>query len=418
MYENPYGGDSPYDDDPTTARRRAILGLMDRNEPSRTTLTQPHQVPGSVAYDPSSLPQSERDTSEPSTPTNPYGGTQPQSSAAEPAPIPTDPHLGSQLLDYYGEGVNRRGGYGGSDPKRQAIAGALVSSGNPYAMAAGAVGYLDAWLHRHADTAPTDFSEADATAIVRSAAPEILGRPMSDEDIHQGWVNLGLKPGDRWVGQGGVQYMLQQLYDSPEAQQFRAHGGASAASSTSGTAPGAGSAGTAPSSGATPAGAAATGGGGGMPSTLEGFDAGKFADPNKHDVKYDFARLAAGAPPTPAGLDSIWDQIRQQFPEAVRVDQDEIDFDGPGPGGPVDVIRGAGAGGQAWHFEPVGGAESGAASEAPASSTTSLPSTPGAAQLAAPLTNNNVLQQIMDEVRRIQSGQPPRNAILQQMGLA
>lgn len=417
MYQNPYGGDSLYDDDPTTARRRAILGLMDRDEPSRSTMIQPHQSPSNVAYDPqepSSRPQSERETPEPSTPTNPYAGTQPsQPTQPEPAPIPTNPHLGSQLLDYYGEGVNRRGGYGGSDPKRQAIAGALVSSGNPYAMAAGAVGYLDAWLHRHAETAPTDFSEADATAIVRAAAPDILGRPVSDEDIHQGWVNLGLKPGDRWVGARGVEYALQQLYDSPEAQQYRARGGgASAASGTPATASTPSGGGTTPTSnGATPA------SGGGMPSTLEGFDAGKFGDPNKHDVKYDFARLAAGAPPTPAGLDSIWDQIRQQFPQAVRVDQDEIDFDGPGPGGPVDVIRGAGAGGQAWHFEPVGG-ESGAASEAPASSATSLPSTPGAAQLAAPLTNNNVLQQILEEVQRIQRGEAPRNAILSQMGLA
>jgi hypothetical protein len=152
---------------------------------------------------------------------------------------------------------------------------------------------------------------------------------------------------------------------------------------------------------------------------LEGYDRDKFNDPNKSDPKYDFGHIVGGVPPTPAGLDSVWDQIKQKFPSAVRVDADEVDFDGPGGEPPVDVIRGAGNGGEAWHWEPTGtGSPQSAASAAPVTTTGSSPlASPGAAQLAAPLGNNNVLQQIMDELRRIQNGEAPRNALLQQMGL-
>jgi len=40
---------------------------------------------------------------------------------------------------------------------------------------------------------------------------------------------------------------------------------------------------------------------------------------------------------------------------------------------------------------------------------------PGAS-LAAPLGNSNVLEQIMTEIRRIQSGAPPRDALLAELG--
>lgn len=152
---------------------------------------------------------------------------------------------------------------------------------------------------------------------------------------------------------------------------------------------------------------------------LEGFEKDKFDDPNKHDTKYDFVHLVGGLPPTPATLDAQWDAIVKKFPNAKRTGTGSIDF-GDG-GGSIDVIRAAGEGGKAWHFEPESGASDTTTTPATAAPTGigGLPTSPAAtAGLAAPLANNDVLQQIMEELRRIQSGEAPRNALLQQMGLA
>jgi hypothetical protein len=84
-------------------------------------------------------------------------------------------------------------------------------------------------------------------------------------------------------------------------------------------------------------------------SSLEGFDSGKLNDPNKHDPKYDFARIASNYPPTPAGLQQAMAQIKQAYPNAQQIGNDKVDF---GDGyGPVDVIRAAGDGGKAWQFQ-------------------------------------------------------------------
>lgn len=99
-------------------------------------------------------------------------------------------------------------------------------------------------------------------------------------------------------------------------------------------------------------------------SSLEGFDSGKLNDPNKHDAKYDFARIASNYPPTPAGLQQAMAQIKQAYPNAQLIGDDKVDF---GDGyGPVDVIRAAGDGGKAWHFEGQdNGAAQGASGAAP-----------------------------------------------------
>jgi hypothetical protein len=429
-YDNPYGDDSY---DPDAARRKALLDLMGTpgqgaaatasqtlpsSRPSPTTALNPPGTTRSTAYngaDTPDVPDPAPGPTTPTTPTSPNDGR----------------HYGNQILDLYDDPYTRRDTYGGWDPKRKAISSALVSSGNPYAMAAGALGYIDAWAHRKAESAPTDFSLADATQIIRDAYRDMHGgQEISDQELNDALVGQGLRSGSHWVGQAGLEGVLGHL-----AQNAVTTGGSLPTGAGSSSAPG----GTTNTAGATPGGPLASnpntgvaggmdtsisgpsgagGGGGGVPGTLEGFDAGKFNDPNKHDTKYDFAHIAAKYPPTPAGLDQAWSEIQQQFPNAQRIGDDKVDF-GDGYGA-VDVIRAAGDGGKAWHFEPAdGGSDQSAASAAPATTTGSSPlASPGAAQLAAPLANNDVLQQIMDELRRIQSGDAPRNALLQQMGLA
>lgn len=470
MYQNPYGSDQQ-ETDPAAVRRKAILDLMDP-QPTRTPmntgggpgeLLDPRSRPApfwqgtdlsdvggptlpapggmhtmgqpSTSYTPAAASTypgaqtasspSPRDTASgsdtPDAPdANPPAGS-PGATLPPSTPASGDDgrHYGAQILDLYDDPYKRRDTYGGSDPKRKAIAGALVSSGNPYLMAAGAVGYLDAWLHRKADSAPTDFNLNDAQQIVRDAYKDMFGREAKPGEVESALAGQGLKSGDRFVGEAGIQGVLGHLAQNAAAE--RAAGGGTAAAGTTSAPPtaGAGTTGTT-GSGATAAGtaAASTAAGGGNMGYLEGFEKDKFDDPNKHDTKYDFAHLVGGLPPTPATLDAQWDAIVKQFPNAKRTGTGSIDF-GDG-GGSIDVIRAAGEGGKAWHFEPESGATSATTTAAPASAGIGgLPTSPAAtAGLAAPLTNNTVLQQIMEEVQRIQRGEAPRNAILSQMGLA
>jgi hypothetical protein len=119
---------------------------------------------------------------------------------------------------------------------------------------------------------------------------------------------------------------------------------------------------------ATSAGAPYTGGTyGAVPSNVEGVDAGKWADPNKHDTKYDVLHLLSQA----GSVDAAWPQIQQLYPNAQRVSGDVIDF---GDGfGPVDVQRDYDGGG-GFHWEPT----SGAGGQAPTPGTTTPTATTNA----------------------------------------
>lgn len=417
LFTNPYSGDDTASD-PAAQRRQAILNMMDSGT-SRGTQAQGDTSAGS-----------------PTTPTSPGSPPTTTQPAGQPSGFTsTDDgrHYGNQILGLYDDPYTRRNTYGGSDPRRQAIAGALVSSGNPYAMAAGAVGYLDAYLHRHADSAPTDFSVDDATQIIRQAYRDMHGgQEISDQELNDALTGQGLRSGSHWVGQAGLEGVLGHLAENAAATGGMNPTAAAATAGAGGTTPAGGTSATGatpggalannPNTGFTggsstsvsgPSGATAGGGGGGaVPANIEGVDAGKWNDPNKHDPKYDVLHMIASA----GSLDAAWPQIQQAFPGATRVSQDVVDFGGDI--GRVDLQRDSENNG-GYHWEPVdSGADQSAAGAAPVGVTPSPVTTPGAAQLAAPLTNNAVLQQIMDEVRRIQSGQPPRNAILQQMGVA
>jgi hypothetical protein len=438
MYQNPYGDDSTLD--PDAARRKALLDLMGTPDQAATpsasqTLPSSRPAPTGLATPGPTRATAANGADTPDLPdpaANPYGGA---AAAGTPAKAGDDGRqYGTKILDLYDDPYTRRDTYGGWDPKRSAISSALVSSGNPYAMAAGALGYIDAWAHRKAETAPTDFSVQDATQIIRDAYKDMNGgKDISDEELNAALTGQGLRSGSGWVGQAGLQGVLGHLAENAAATRAAGGGAAgSAGAAASGgamtaasTAPG-GPLASNPNTGVAggmdqgisgPGGASPGAAGGGSFDYLEGFDKGKFNDPNKSDTKYDFAHIVGGQTPTPATLDALWDQIVQKFPNAKRTGDDSIDF-GDGYGS-IDVIRAAGEGGKAWHFEPESGATDSAASAAPASPSASSPlTTPGAAQLAAPLANNDVLQQIMEELRRIQSGDAPRAAILSQMGLA
>jgi hypothetical protein len=419
IYDNAYGSDEALD--PNVQRRQAILNLMGDTAPPRTispttlpSLLQAHASPQDVAG--GEMPEAA------AAAPNPYSSGPSNAGATGAMTRPADNGLqsGGQILDLYSNPYARRGGGtggAGSGALSGAGTGATIGSVIPgvgTAIGAGVgalVGGITGAIRKHAASAPTDFAVDDARKIIKDSYRDMFGREATDEEVNGALAGQGLKPGDRYVGEQGLQGVLGHLAENAAAERSAAaNGAATAGPATPDTTPAPG----ASAASATGAAAGTGNGGGGMPGTLEGFDAGKFSDPNKHDTKYDFARIAAQYQPTPAGLDQAWNAIKQQFPNATRIGKDAIDF-GDG-NGPVDVIRAAGEGGKAWHFEPADDGSGGAATSAsPANA--GLGMMPGAAQLAAPLTNNNVMQQIMDEVRRIQSGQPPRNAILNQLGL-
>lgn len=428
MYQNPYGSDQQ-ETDPAAVRRKAILDLMDG--PSRTTQgppSTPYTPPVATTYPGAQTASSPspRDTASgsdmPDLPdaANPYGGT--PAPTTPPATTYQNPdnglQYGSQILDLYSKPYERRGGGTGGIGSGALTGASIGSVAGPIGAGAGAViGGIVGAARKHAESAPTDFTVQDATAIIQNSYRDMFGRAATPDEVQAALTGQGWKQGDRYVGQQGLQGVLGHLAENAAAGRATASG-ATAAATSDATAGATGAGGSGATAAGTAAASPAAGGGGGNMGYLEGFEKDKFDDPNKHDTKYDFAHLVGGLPPTPATLDAQWDAIVKQFPNAKRTGTGSIDF-GDG-GGSIDVIRAAGEGGKAWHFEPESGATSATTTAAPASAGIGgLPTSAAAtAGLAAPLTNNTVLQQIMEEVQRIQRGEAPRNAILSQMGLA
>lgn len=75
-------------------------------------------------------------------------------------------------------------------------------------------------LHGRYDNGDSDVS--DAQTILGNASQNYLGRPWSSNDIQTALRNQGLKPNDQYVGAGGLNFIIQQLFQSPEAQNYRA----------------------------------------------------------------------------------------------------------------------------------------------------------------------------------------------------
>jgi len=100
-----------------------------------------------------------------------------------------------------------------------------------------------------------------------------------------------------------------------------------------------------------------------LPPVLAGWDAGKWADPEHKSIKYVSGRIFAKYKPSdwlnPTTRDQIVAELRAAGLNPTIVGDDSIDFnDGYGP---IDVVQGAGAGGQAWQWLPAGGGGGGTA---------------------------------------------------------
>lgn len=281
-----------------------------------------------------------------------------------------------------------------------------------------AIGGIVGAATKNATSAFSDFRVEDAADAIDKMYQQAYGRPASEDEIRsalvgQGWDAQGK---DRWVGEKNLFSVLGNIKQNGviEAQQRAAllaqmGGGPEAVA------------------GGPPAGAvregAPQGSAGPARGILEGFDAGKLADPTHTSPKYVFARIAQQ-------FDQRDPAQRAAMLEALKADpsgyfrnatltgdildtgSDDPKFEGITR---FDVVRDVDNGG-AWQWAPAGGGggrqASGAASGA------------GAVDLGAGRGYGNipdqvspdVLAQIRAELERIIAGQPSRDALLAQMG--
>jgi hypothetical protein len=119
---------------------------------------------------------------------------------------------------YYTNYRRRREGAGGalSSGMKYGQLGATVGSVVPgLGTAAGAViggigGLIGGAFTKNAKSAMSDFYLDDAKQILRDATEEMWGEAATDEQIEEAIVGQGWQPGDRWVGQESLDYILQQ----------------------------------------------------------------------------------------------------------------------------------------------------------------------------------------------------------------
>lgn len=143
---------------------------------------------------------------------------------------------------------------------------------------------------------------------------------------------------------------------------------------------------------------------------LEGFNTGAWGSGERgsNTLKNSFGKIASRYDPTQAGAAKALmsdPDFMSMFPDAYIVEhpnQDLIDFDGPGGDPPVDVIRGAtaGGGGAAWQWGTQDGGGGGAAGGGLEDITSG-----GAPQTDVEgLMNSDVLAQIQKEIEQLMAG--------------
>lgn len=139
--------------------------------------------------------------------------------SADPEDIAMDAQSKSPYYQNY-----RRRKQGSDSIGGDAMKGASMGSvAGPFGMAGGAVvGGIVGAARKHAPSAYSDFYLDDARQILRDASKNELGRQLPDSAIDQALQGQGLQQGDEWVGQQSLDYIIQQLKQSPEAQQRRA----------------------------------------------------------------------------------------------------------------------------------------------------------------------------------------------------
>lgn len=104
----------------------------------------------------------------------------------------------------------RREGAGGAGA--EAMRGMKYGSMlGPAGMAGGAlIGAIGGFMNNNAESAYSDFYLDDAKQILRDATEQMWGEPATEEQIDEAIAGQGWEPGDRWVGQEGLDYILQQ----------------------------------------------------------------------------------------------------------------------------------------------------------------------------------------------------------------
>ena len=70
----------------------------------------------------------------------------------------------------------------------------------------------------------TDFTTGGAADALRRGYEQALGRTPGDYEIESQLAGQGLKPGDRFVGQGGLQAILNSLAESEEGKAYKETG--------------------------------------------------------------------------------------------------------------------------------------------------------------------------------------------------
>jgi hypothetical protein len=143
-----------------------------------------------------------------------------------------------QYLDDKGRRFEGTGGGTHSNMVKYAGMGAnpaLAASTMGLSVAGGALfGLAKAAATRNAPSAYTDFRVEDGADAIKAAYKNELGRDASDDEVMgmlqgQGWDPNG---GDRWVGEKGINSVLDHIRASPEAQAYRAGGGGAAGEPT------------------------------------------------------------------------------------------------------------------------------------------------------------------------------------------
>lgn len=116
--------------------------------------------------------------------------------------------------------VPRRGGSSGgvlSGAAGGAGLGATAASiGGPFtalggALIGGAAGAIKGMVTKKAKTAPRDVDVATATNVLTRVIRDTQGRLPAPGEIEQMLAGQGLKPGDHWVGEGGLMGLIGQL---------------------------------------------------------------------------------------------------------------------------------------------------------------------------------------------------------------
>lgn len=361
--------------------------------------------------------------------------------------MPTFGGANSEYLDDLGRRFQGTGGGVNSNAIKYAgmVANpALTASTMGLNLAAGATyGAIKGAITKHAPSAYTDFKVEDAANAIKAEYKKELGRDASDEEVQSQLVGQGWDPkgGDRWVGEKGINSVMDQIRASPEAQAFKNGGGTRAAVmdqlGTGGPTASADLSGRAgQDAAASPDGAAAAPAGAvGDTSAWNtdgyqapayvpqaagqappGWDATKWNDPNHQTPKYGVGRILSGFPPTVDGLKSAMADIEKAYPGTTFNGKDTINVPGVGP---VDVLQSAGSGGVAWRWGPKDGGEAGAA-PAQGGGASAADSVDLGARGGAPtdVQSKDTLAQIRAELDRIMRGEAPRDALMAQMGTA